>query len=372
MAIIVIKGAKGDRFKAVYRGTDGRQHVAGTFGTRREAEKAYTKAKARVALGIDARPKKPIGLYKYDTKRGITLATYADVWLPSHPLGAHARETYQAILRAKILPELSSTALADIDVPTVKALFRKMEAAGASNAYLSKVKTVLSAMMQAAAEDADIPGVTHNPVRGIRVNGIRPERRQAISKPDFAKLLAEVPEHYRLLLRTIAGSGIRVEEAMGLRDDDLVVTDAGCWLLVRHVLVEVRYPLTHTLRDGTKNGSTRKVMIDPRLASELAALPKGFMFLRPDGRHISLDSFRKLVWRPAVKRAGLPATFAFRDLRRCHATWLKAGQSAGGRVDLEAIRDRLGHSSVTITDRYLAAPADTGQAALDALGDIPA
>ena len=65
--------------------------------------------------------------------------------------------------------------------------------------------------MQAAAEDPDIP-VAVNPCRGIRVSGTRPERRQAISKDEFARLLDEIPAHYRLLLRTIASSGIRVEK----------------------------------------------------------------------------------------------------------------------------------------------------------------
>ncbi len=366
MAIIEIHGAKATRFKVVYPGTDKKQHVAGTFGTRREAEKAYGDAKARVRLGQDTSAPKHIPLYVGETEHGITLAVYADAWLPSHRVGAHARETYKAILDCKILPELGNEALADIDVPRVKAMLRAMEDAGASNAYISKVKTVLGALMQAAAEDPDIP-VAVNPCRGIRVSGTRPERRHAISKDEFARLLDEIPAHYRLLLRTIASSGIRVEEAMGLQDDDLVMSDAGCWLLVRHVLVEVRYPLSFELRDGTKNGLTRKVKINPALAAELAALPKGHMFLRPDGRHISSDSFRKLVWRPAAGRAGLPTAFTLRDLRRCHATWLRVGGA-----DMEVIRERLGQSSVSVTDRYLAQPKDVGHAAMAALGDIPA
>jgi integrase len=366
MAIIEIHGAKSTRFKTVYRGTDKKQHVAGTFATRKEAERAYKQAMHRVGLGLDTRPVKPTMLYAFETKHGITLATYAADWLRDHPIGAHAKENYQAILDCKLLPELGHTALADIDVPTVKAMFRAMEKAGASNAYLAKTKTVLSALMQTASEDPKLPAVAFNPVRGIRVNGTRPERRKAISKTEFAKLLAELPEHYRLLARTIAASGIRQEEAAGLRDTALEITDAGCWLHITHVLVETRYPLEHKLRPGTKTGGVRRVKIDPRLAQELAALPPGFMFTRPDGRHISSDSFRKLVWRPAVKRAGLPAAFTPRDLRRCHATWLKEGHA-----DLEDIRERLGHSSISITDRYLGQPQDAGDAALDALGDIP-
>jgi integrase len=275
------------------------------------------------------------------------------------------KENYAGIIRATLLPALGGTALADIDVATVKALFRDMEAADASAAALAKVKTVLSALLQTAAEDPRLP-VAFNPVRGVRIGGTRPERRSAITKTEFAKLLAELPAHYRLLARTVASTAIRQEEAAGLQDTDLLVTDAGCWLLVRNVLVETRYPLHHELRAGTKNGTTRRVKIAPGLAAELAELAPGFMFLREDGRHISSDSFRKLVWHPAVKRAGLPATFTPRDLRRCSATWMKEGGA-----DMQVIRERLGHSSISVTDRYLAAPADIGDAAMDALGDVP-
>jgi hypothetical protein len=138
--------AKATRFKVVYRGTDKKQHVAGMFGSRREAEKAYGDAKARVRLGVDPRALKPAALSVADTRHGITLASFAYAWLPSHRLGAHARETYRAILDCKILPELGNEALADIDVPRVKAMLRAMEDAGASNAYISKVKTVLGAL----------------------------------------------------------------------------------------------------------------------------------------------------------------------------------------------------------------------------------
>jgi integrase len=366
MAIDVRQGKKGTSYRVTYRGSDRKQHSAGTFKSRKEAARAYEQMMHKVALKSDTPPPKTVTLHEDETRRGVTLAGYYETWLRDHPVGAHTKECYLGILRAALLPELGDTALADIDVPTVKDFLRKMEEAGCTNASVAKTKTVLSALMQTASETPDIP-VAFNPVRGVRIGGTRPERRTAISKVEFAKLLAELPEHYRLLARTIASTAIRQEEATGLRDDDLLVTADGCWLLIRNVLVETRYPLDFNLRAGTKNGSARKVKITPALAQELSALDAGFMFLQPDGRHISSDSFRKLVWRPAVKRAGLPTSLTPRDLRRCSATWMKEGGA-----DTEVIRERLGHSSISVTDRYLAQPKDVGDAALLALGDIPA
>jgi len=106
-------------------------------------------------------------------ERGVTLAGYYETWLRDHPVGAHTKECYLGILRAALLPELGDTALADIDVPTVKDFLRKMEEAGCTNASVAKTKTVLSALMQTASETPDIP-VAFNPVRGVRIGGTRP------------------------------------------------------------------------------------------------------------------------------------------------------------------------------------------------------
>lgn len=358
MAITVVRGVKGDRYRVTYRDADGKQQSGGTYGTRKQAEREYQRAKLRVDDNLPPR-KAPTLLYA-----PMTLGDYEADWLKAHRLGAHAKATYSGILKSKLVPELGTTRLADIDVATVKALFMRMEAEGATNAYISKVKCVLSALMQAAAEDPKVPVVV-NPVRGIHVGGTRPQRRKAISKEEFGRLVDEVPEHYRLLLRTIAGSGIRIEEATALTNDSLIVTDAGAWLNIVGTLVETK-GREFTPKDSTKTHRDRMVKISPALAKDLAALPKGFMFLREDGLHIGLDSFRKIVWRPACRRAGIPASFTLRDLRRCHATWLRAGGA-----DLEAVRDRLGHTSVATTDRYLAEDKSRGDSALDALGDLP-
>jgi integrase len=48
-----------------------------------------------------------------------------------------------------------------------------------------------------------------------------------------------------------------------------------------------------------------------------------------------------------------------------NASWLRDGGA-----DLEAVRDRLGHSNLSVTDRYLAEDKNAGDSALAALGDI--
>lgn len=64
--------------------------------------------------------------------------------------------------------------------------------------------------------------------------------------------------------------------------------------------------------------------------------------------HIPRDWFRKNVWNPALKRAGLTFHPRAHDLRHAHASWLLAGGA-----DLQMVKERLGHGSISTTQRYL-------------------
>jgi integrase len=81
--------------------------------------------------------------------------------------------------------------------------------------------------------------------------------------------------------------------------------------------------------------------------------------------HISNDWFRRQVWYPAVKAAGLQNRVRIHDLRHAHASWLLAGGA-----DLQVVKERLGHASIATTERYLHTLPDADETALDALSSI--
>ena len=64
--------------------------------------------------------------------------------------------------------------------------------------------------------------------------------------------------------------------------------------------------------------------------------------------HISNDWFRRQVWYPAVKAAGLENGVRIHDLRHAHASWLLASGA-----DLQVIKERLGHARISTTEKYL-------------------
>ena len=83
--------------------------------------------------------------------------------------------------------------------------------------------------------------------------------------------------------------------------------------------------------------------------------------LNTDG-HIPNTWFRSNVWNPAVQTAGLGFRVTPHGLRHAHASWLLAGGA-----DLQVVKERLGHSSIATTGKYLHALPGADQAALEAL-----
>ncbi|MEP6665676.1 MAG: hypothetical protein ABJA81_04420 [Nocardioidaceae bacterium] len=85
------------RFVACYRDPDGRQRSAGTYSSRRAAERAAHREEVKVRDGA-----------WHDTTLGeITFRDYVDtVWLPSRHIEASSLAAYQLYLKKALLPVL--------------------------------------------------------------------------------------------------------------------------------------------------------------------------------------------------------------------------------------------------------------------------
>jgi integrase len=89
--------------------------------------------------------------------------------------------------------------------------------------------------------------------------------------------------------------------------------------------------------------------------------PRGSRVRDTDG-HISRDWFRTTIWLPALAAAEIQTRVRMHDLRHAHASWLLAGGA-----DLQVVKDRLGHSSISTTEKYLHTLPEADETALSAL-----
>ncbi len=93
------------RYAVVYRDLNGRQRSAGTFASRRQADRAWQRAEAKVAQG-----------YLGDPSRGRqTFRAYVEsTWLPNHEIEASTRQTYTYLLHKHVTDEFGPMRMINI------------------------------------------------------------------------------------------------------------------------------------------------------------------------------------------------------------------------------------------------------------------
>jgi integrase len=89
------------------------------------------------------------------------------------------------------------------------------------------------------------------------------------------------------------------------------------------------------------------------------------LFATRDGTPISRNTFRTRIWTPAITASGIGYNVRIHDLRHAHASWLLAGGA-----DLKSVMERMGHTQIQTTQKYLHALPDADQRNLDAFTRI--
>lgn len=311
----------------------------------------------------------------------MLLRDFVPEWLDARVVEHTTRATDTSRL-AMILAQFGDIALQDIGPLAIRRWLKQLGATRAPGT-VAKYLQLLSAIMQDAVLEERI---TTNPCRNLATTGADAAREVYLSHVQVAAVLDQLAEPHRTIVHTLAYTGLRWGELAGLhkpRVDFLRRT-----LTVAETLSEVGRD--RRLKPYPKGKKPRVVPMPQHLvaalAEHLAAFPArpcglpstdptgrhrcgGLMFTVPGGR-LAGEPLSRYWWarshlHPAVRRANevlaaankglpedqrtplIPTEVRVHDLRHTSASW----QAQAG-TPLRVIQYRLGHASITTTERY--------------------
>jgi integrase len=322
-------------WQATVRGPDGRTR---TFRLKVDAENWLKTQQADVVRGQWVDP--ALGR--------TTLKTYAEDWRKRQVHRATTGAQVETNLRRHLYPVFGARRLSSIRASEVQAWVKGLSATLAP-ATVEVVYRYFVSILRAAVADGVI---ARNPAAGVKLPKIERPKVTPLPVEHVMALIDAVDDRYRALLITAAGSGLRQGEIFGLTVDHLDQLRRSLRVEQQLVLLPRRPPF---LAPPKTEASRRTVPLPDTVVDAIAlhlaryqSGPHGLVFTNDRGEPIRRTWFSAEVWRPAIKKAGLPSGTRFHDLRHFYASLLiDAGES------VKVVQARLGHASATETlDTY--------------------
>lgn len=287
----------------------------------------------------------------------VTLNEWLDEWWPTYETGLKpsARVSAAGIIRRYIRPMLGRLELGAVDEMAVRRWVGDLLAGRTPVKAPRKLapKTVRNAHGQLHRVLADAVRqrlIRANPCEGTTLPAANRDEQRFLTEMEADRLLAAVPERWRVLVLLLLLTGLRFGEAVGLRVGRVDL--AGRRLTVAQQQQELADTAEIVYVTPKSKRSRRTVTFPARLAAQLAPLLDGqrrddLVFRAVQGGPVRYRQFYRRVWAPAVRETKLVG-LRLHDLRHTHAAWLI---SAG--VPVLAISRRLGHASIAVTmDMY--------------------
>ncbi|GAA0603734.1 tyrosine-type recombinase/integrase [Sporichthya brevicatena] len=352
----------GPRFQAIYRDPTGRKRSAGTFRSERDARAAARRAESSVESGA-----------WYDRTAGkVTFRNYVEqTWWPSRHLEVSTKAGYRSYLDKHFLPYFGDLPMAKILPSTVQGWVTKAVADGLSPRSVVKYHVMLHSIFKRAVRDRII---SFNPCSETELPKVVARRMPTVTPEEFEHLLSAVPARWQPLVLTAIETGLRWGELVALRPRHLDFLRRT--LTVEETIVEVSKKTSPTgermiVKPYPKDDEPRTIRVSQDLLDVLAARIKHLGIDRDHllfpstemagGNPVSRNTFRTRVWLPALEEAQLGHHVRMHDLRHAHASWLLAGGA-----DLKTVMERMGHSQIQTTQKYLHTLPDADDRALEA------
>jgi integrase len=357
--VVARKGPHGTKFKACYRDPSGAERSAGTYPSRRAAERAGQREEQRVREGR-----------WHDYSLGATtLREYVEkTWLPSKHIELTTRAAYHSNLDKHLLPSFGDRPIGRILPSNVQEWVTMATAQGLTPRSVQKYHVMLHSIFRRAVRD---PLILSNPCEHTELPKVVLRRSRTLIPEEFDQLIQAIPERHRLMVEAAIETGMRWGELIALRPRDvdflrrqLTVEEAIVEVSKRHSPSGERMIVKPYPKDNeARTFGVRELWLDA-IAEHISSRGLSrdeLLFATEAGTPISRNTFRTRVWLPAVKASGLDFNVGMHDLRHAHASWLLAGGA-----DLKGVMERMGHAQIQTTQKYLHTLPDTDKKNLDA------
>lgn len=362
------------RFRKSIRLPDGRrERISGTpnVSSRQAAEKAEREAIERIEHPERFPDMAPKSL-PVETFRG-----FAAEWLKTHPVATNKPSTVahrELHVRMHLLPYWKDTPLTDIGAQALMRFVADMrektsqrsttgprkraaDAPPGKKLAAQTVKNILSTLHKILMSAVAWKKLDKMPVFP-KVKAAKSEWDWLTKEESALLLMAARTDEERALLTFALKTGARAGEQLALEWGDIDFQNR---------IIKIQRSIYKGEVGATKTGKDRKIALAPSLAEVLKKirhLRGPLVFCDADGKHLKNWHLKTLL-RRCLRSAGLRQV-RWHDLRHSFASQLvQMG------VNLNQIRDWLGHSNIAMTLRYShLAPTDAPK--LIALLDSPA
>ena len=250
------------------------------------------------------------------------------------------------IMKKHLLPALGEKPISQIRRADILRLVRQWETDGlAPRSIMNHLNVLRPIFNEAVLRDI----IVRNPMEGVKPPKAREVRRHPLTPEQCHALLNAIDPNYAYAIHFALATGVRWSEFANLKICDFK-------------------PLSNTvyISDSKTDAGVRELPLDPAdtlmVSKHIADTGRNGadadspLFTSPNGKALHHSNFRKRVFAPACRAAGLHG-ITFHDLRRTHATMLV---SQGN--DAKVVQERMGHRSITTTLTYYAVATDEGKA----------
>jgi integrase len=356
-------GARGTRVHGCLPRPRRAHTLGGSFSTRREALRAANREEQKVLAGA----------WHDNTQGEITFRDYVEKeWLPNKHVEASTRAAYISYLDKHFFPFFGDSRLNRISPSLVQDWVTQAKADGLAPRSIRKYHVLLSSVFVRAVKDRVL---VYNPCDHTELPKVIAAKARTLTPVEYERLLTALPVEHRLMIETLIGAGLRWGELVALKPRHIDFLRRT--LSVEETIVEVSKKHSPTgqrylAKPYPKDNEPRTFGVRQAWLDAIAAHIKvnsikhdDLLFPTRAGTPISRNTFRTRIWLPAVKASGVDFPVRVHDLRHAHASWLLAGGA-----DLMSVMERMGHSQIQTTQKYLHTLPDTDQRNLDALTRI--